>query len=76
MAENKKMTFESAMERLEQIAQLLERGDAPIEESLSLYEEGAKLLKYCSGVLEKAEQKVSLITRDMAGEPEETPFDE
>ena len=76
MAEKNKMTFESAMERLEQIAQLLERGDAPIEESLSLYEEGAKLLKYCSGVLEKAEQKVSLITRNMAGEPEETPFDE
>jgi len=76
MAEKNKMTFESAMERLEQIAQLLERGDAPIEESLSLYEEGAKLLKYCSGILEKAEQKVSLITRNMAGEPEETPFDE
>ena len=76
MAEKNKMTFESAMERLEQIAQLLERGDAPIEESLSLYEEGAKLLKYCSGILEKAEQKVSLITRNMSGEPEETPFDE
>lgn len=76
MAEKNKMTFESAMERLEQIAQLLERGDAPIEESLSLYEEGAKLLKYCSGILEKAEQKVSIITRNMAGEPEETPFDE
>lgn len=73
MSEEKKVTFELAMVRLEEIAKLLERGDKPIEEALALYEEGAKLLKYCSRVLEKAEQKVTLLTGN--SEPEGTQFD-
>ena len=39
----KKQTFEQAMARLEEIVRLLEKGDAPLEESMSLFEEGAKL---------------------------------
>ena len=73
MSEEKKVTFELAMARLEEIAKLLERGDKPIEEALALYEEVAKLLKYCSRVLEKAEQKVTLLTGN--SEPEGTQFD-
>ena len=72
----KKQTFEGAMTRIEEISNLLEQGELPIEEALSLYEEGAKLLKYCSGVLEKAEQKVALIRKDSDGEPKEEPFDD
>ncbi len=61
MAE-KKMNFEQAMKRLEEIVALLERGEAPLEESLSLFEEGSKLLRQCTGLLDKAEQKVTKLT--------------
>ncbi len=57
MAE-KKLTFEQAMERLEEITALLERGDAPLEDALALFEEGTGLMKKCSAMLDKAEQKV------------------
>ncbi len=73
MAE-KKPTFEEAMDRLEQIVAQMERGDAPLEESLTLFEEGTKLLKQCTGLLDKAEQKVSLLTRDAQGQNQENPF--
>jgi len=58
MAE-KKMSFEQAMIRLEEIVALLEKGEAPLEESLTLFEEGSKLLRQCTGMLDKAEQKVT-----------------
>ena len=57
MAEEK-LTFEQAMGRLEEIVKRLERGDAPLEESLSLFEEGTRLLGGCSAQLDSAEQKV------------------
>ena len=56
MAEKKK-TFEQAMIRLEEIVTQLEKGEAPLEESLKLFEEGMTLMKQCSALLDKAEQK-------------------
>lgn len=73
MAE-KKLTFEEAMTRLEEIVAKMERGETPLEESLALFEEGTKLLKQCTGLLDKAEQKVGLLTADAQGKPRETPF--
>jgi len=61
MAE-KKLSFEDAMVRLEQIVTLLERGEAPLDEALSLFEEGSRLMKQCSSLLDKAEQKVIKLT--------------
>lgn len=55
------MTFEQAIARLEQIAQLLEGGQASLEDSLKLYEEGAALAAFCSGTLRDAEQKLTVI---------------
>lgn len=60
MAE-KKLTFEKALSRLEEIVSRLEKGDAPLDESLKLFEEGAKLTAQCSAMLDKAEQKVTLL---------------
>ncbi|MEG1578294.1 MAG: exodeoxyribonuclease VII small subunit [Oscillospiraceae bacterium] len=74
MAE-KKLSFEDAMVRLEKIVSLLERGEAPLEESLSLFEEGAKLMRQCSGLLDKAEQKVLKLTKGADGTPVVSPFD-
>lgn len=74
MAE-KKMNFEEAMERLEEIVNSMERGEAPLEESLALFSEGAKLAKQCSAMLDKAEQQVTKLTKGADGVPKETAFE-
>lgn len=68
------LTFEQAMQRLEEIVSLLEDGKAPLNESMALFEEGTKLSAYLSQLLDTAEQKVTMITvRD--GAKTEIPFD-
>ena len=61
------MTFEQAMSELERIVTQLERGDVPLEDSISLYEKGAELKKRCEAKLKEAEQKVAAITLDEEG---------
>ena len=61
------MTFEQAMSELERIVTELERGDVPLEDSISLYEKGAELKKRCDTKLKEAEQKVAAITLDEDG---------
>lgn len=67
--------FESALERLDEITDLLESGEAKLEDSLSLYTEGLEIANYCTGQLNEAEKKVKLIA-DKNGLPVETDFDE
>ena len=74
MAGKKKVDFEKSMARLEEIVALLERGDAPLEQAMTLFEEGAGLLRACTAQLDEAEQKVTLLTAGQGGEPEERPF--
>lgn len=76
MAAKKKLDFEGSMLRLEEIVALLERGDAPLEQAMSLFEEGAKLLRECTKQLDEAEQKVVLLTAGEDGKPVERPFGE
>ncbi len=61
------MTFEQAMIELERIVTQLEKGDVPLEDSISLYEKGAELKKRCETKLKDAEQKVAAITLDEEG---------
>ncbi len=58
----KDMSFESAMERLEEIVSKLESGNESLEASLKLFEEGSALAALCYGKLHKAEQKIKQIT--------------
>ena len=74
MAAKKKLNFEGSMARLEEIVSLLERGDAPLEQAMGLFEEGAKLLRECTKQLDEAEQKVNLLTAGKDGEITEEPF--
>ena len=76
MAEKKKLTFEESMKRLEVIVKQLEDGTLPLEESLTLFEEGTGLIKSCSKLLDEAEQKVVKLQKGPDGEPMETPFTE
>ena len=68
-------TFESQMERLEEIDRLLEKGEAPLNESMKLFEEGTKLAAALGKLLDKAEQKVTIMQENMQGEVLEQPFD-
>ena len=68
-------TFENQMERLEEIVRLLEKGEAPLNESMKLFEEGTRLSATLSKLLDKAEQKVTVMQENMQGELLEQPFD-
>lgn len=74
MAGKKKLNFEQSMARLDEIVTTLERGDAPLEEAMKLFEEGSKLMRECTTLLDEAEQKVTLLTANEAGEPQEQTF--
>jgi exodeoxyribonuclease VII small subunit len=63
------MSFEQAMAELEQVVTRLERGDVPLQDSIALYERGAKLKKRCEDELKRAEEKVAAITLDAEGNP-------
>ena len=60
--------FEDAMKRLEDIVKDLDSGNLPLEESLKVFEEGMKLVKFCSGKLEEADQKITKLVKDSDGE--------
>lgn len=71
----KKMTFEQQLQRLEEIVALLEKGDVPLADSLSLFEEGTKLIAACSRQLDQAEQQVVKLMKGPGGAPAELPFE-
>ncbi len=53
------LTYEEAYDKLEEILAKLESKNTSLDESLSLYEEGIKLFKYCNTLLEDAQLKIS-----------------
>jgi len=76
MGKDEKVTFEQAAARIDEIVRLLEKGDAPLDESLTLFEEGAKLIKTAGTMLDKAEQTVVRLQKSASGEPKEYLFDD
>lgn len=70
----KSVTFEASMERLDEIVKILEKGDAPLEESIKLFEEGTKLAAKCSELLENAQLKVTKLMQGPDGAPVEQEF--
>lgn len=56
------MSFETAMTELNEVVSKLERGDVALEDSIALYERGAKLKAHCEAKLKEAEEKVEKIT--------------
>ena len=71
----KNATFESNMQRLEQIVRAMERGEVPLEESLKLFQEGTELVRTCGKLLDEAQLQVKKITVAEDGSPVEVPFD-
>lgn len=58
------LNFEETMNKLEQIAKELENGDLTLEQSVSKFEEGMKLSKTCSDLLENAEKRITILLKD------------
>ena len=66
----KKLKFEESMQRLQEIVNKLESGEESLENSMKLFEEGAKLSKQCYQMLDKAEQQVTELTKIADSEEE------
>ncbi len=74
-AEIAAMSFEQAMAALEEIVDRLESGEAPLEDSIALYERGAALRRHCEARLRDAELRVEKIVQGEDGEAAGTvPF--
>lgn len=63
------LSFEDALSRLESIVSRLESGQAPLEESITLYEEGARLKAHCEERLKAAQLRVEKIVVGADGQP-------
>lgn len=68
------MNFEENMKQLEQIANELEKGDLDLDTSVKKFEEGMKLSKECSDILEKAEKKITMLIKNSNDEFVEKNF--
>ncbi len=58
----KNMTYETALKRLEEIAEKLDSGSLSLDESLKLFEESTKLTIFCNSCLEKAKLKITKLS--------------
>ena len=71
----KKITFEQAMQRLEEIVEILETEEISLEKSVDLYKEGMELAEFCQTKITKAETEVVLKKKNISGEIEQTHFE-
>ena len=72
MAEDKDMQFEQAMHQLEEIVQKFEAGEAPLDDTITLYKQGMELSAYCQKKLQNAEKQ---LIRMIDQEGNESQFD-
>lgn len=70
-----KLSFEKALDQLEQIVQEMEAGKLSLENALKKFEEGIKLSRFCSQKLEETEKKITLLMESQDGSILETPFE-
>ena len=66
MAE-KKLQFEEALQRLEEVVKKLEGGNVPLDAALSCYEEGMELIRLCNEKLDAAQQRVEVVHKTQVG---------
>lgn len=75
MSKEEELTFEQAMEELEQVVEKLEEGDVPLEEAISIYKKGMDLSRLCHTKLKSVEEQLTQILRE-DGELEEFAVEE
>jgi exodeoxyribonuclease VII small subunit len=69
-------TFEESLKRLEEIVTQLEGNQLALEQSLQVFEEGVRLVRFCSGRLDEAERRIELLLADKDGQLRVEPFPE
>jgi exodeoxyribonuclease VII small subunit len=70
------LSFEDALARLEEIVRVLEKGEAPLDQSIELYQEGDRLKRHCEARLKSAQARIERIALGPDGQPAGTaPFD-
>jgi len=70
------LSFEDALRRLEEIVRTLEKGEAPLDRSIELYQEGDKLKRHCEARLKDAQARIEQIAFGADGRPSRLkPFD-
>lgn len=74
--EQESKSFESSLQRLEEIVKRMEQGNVPLAESLQLFEEGTALVSRCSALLDEAELKVVRLMKGPDGKPVEMEFED
>jgi exodeoxyribonuclease VII small subunit len=65
--EKQKYTFEQAIQRLDEIVNKLEIGNVPLEETISLFQEGMELINFCNQKLEEVKHKVEVVIKNKNG---------
>lgn len=68
------INFEENMKKLEEIANELETGNLDLDNSVKKFEEGMKISKQCSDILEKAEKKITMLIKNSNDELVEENF--
>jgi len=69
-------TFEGSLKRLEEIVAQLEGNTLALEQSLQIFEEGVKLVRFCTGRLDEAERRIEILLTDKDGRLHAKPFPE
>ena len=70
------LSFEDALKRLEEIVRKLESGEAPLDQSIELYQEGDRLKRHCEARLKAAQARIEQIALGSDGKPKGvTPLD-
>ena len=70
------LSFEAALARLEEIVRTLEKGEAPLDRSIELYQEGDRLKRHCEARLKDAQARIEQIAFGSDGKPAGLkPFD-
>lgn len=68
MSSAKKFNLEKSLADLEELVEVLESGDLPLEKAMKKFEEGIKLTRGCQTALREAEQKVEILLKSAGNE--------
>ena len=78
MAEKKslqKLTVEQAVERMEEIQEIIQKGEISLNESVALFEEAANLYSFCNEKLNALDDRVKILSKNADGKLEAVPFE-
>jgi len=68
------LNFDGALTRLEQIVEQMESGEMDLEAMVAAFEEGQRLIGFCSGKLNEVERRIEMLVKNEAGAETTAPF--